>query len=287
MAGQDFDTPSDSRVLVREFERVIASTPVLEERLSLIARRVAEAVDAWECDLYEYSAETDTLTGTGFWALEITQADIDWMGTVFDLSDRPMYRAMLIDRQVHEDHVDDPGLPPYERDLMEQWDEKTALTVPLVFEDEVVGCLLLLEKREVRRFTAEEKSLVAELAVPAAIAVRNVRLYHEQEERTRRLAALLEASRTIASTVVVEDVLDLVAEKAAQALGSPECMIYEYDPEADALVSRTMYQRPGSSPAGFAEAMGTAYPLADYPTDREVLTSGGILIERADDPALP
>ncbi len=33
-----------------------------EDAPTVIARRVAEALDAWECDLYEYDPETRTLT---------------------------------------------------------------------------------------------------------------------------------------------------------------------------------------------------------------------------------
>ena len=276
-------SPSD---LGREFERVIASTLVLEERLTLIAQRICQALDVWECDLYEYSAERDTLTGTAFWAREITQADRDWVGTVADLADRPAYREILLERRIHEDRVDDPGLPPEERALMERWGEKTALSVPLVFGHDVIGCLLLLEKREVRHFDDGELLLIEELAVPAAIAIHNVRLYREQEERTRRLSSLLEASRAIASSVVLEDVLATVARTAGEALDTDQCLIYEYDKGIDAIVSRSLYDRSGATIEDYEDTLGSVYPLDEYPSDREVLERGEIVEEHLDDPDL-
>jgi len=278
---------TDPRELVREFERVIASTLVLEERLTLIAQRICEALDLWECDLYEYSAERDTLTGTAFWCRQITQADRDWVGTVFDLNTRPAYRQILLERRIHEDSVDDPGLPAEERALMQQWGEKTTLTVPLVFGDEVIGCLLLLEKRRLRHFDDGELGVVAELAVPAAIAIHNVRLYREQEERARRLASVLEASRAITSTLLLDDVLATVARTAADALGTGECLIYEYDRGLDAIISRSLYDRDGATLDDLEDAPGTVYPLAEYPTDRELLERGEIVEEHLDDPDLP
>ena len=277
---------TDPRELVREFERVIASTLVLEERLTLIAQRICEALDLWECDLYEYSAERDTLTGTAFWCRKVTQADRDWVGTVFDLTTRPAYRDILMERRIHEDNADDPALPPEERALMEQWGEKTTLTVPLVFGDEVIGCLLLLEKRRPRHFADGELLLVEELAVPAAIAIHNVRLYREQEERTRRLSSVLEASRAITSTLLLDDVLATVSRMAGEALDSDQCLIYEYDSGADAIISRSLYDRGGASWDEHQD-LGAAYPLVDYPTDRDLLEHGEIIEEHVGDPDLP
>jgi DNA gyrase inhibitor GyrI len=48
---------------------------------TVIVRRVAEALDAWECDLYEYHPESRTLTAAALWARELTDADLAWVGT--------------------------------------------------------------------------------------------------------------------------------------------------------------------------------------------------------------
>ena len=64
---------------------------------------------------------------------------------------------------------------------MEFWGEQSCLLVPLVFKDEVIGCLELIEKRRVRRFTAEEEQLAGTLAL-AAVAIQNARLYSRVEQ---------------------------------------------------------------------------------------------------------
>ena len=68
------------------------------------------------------------------------------------------------------------------------------------------------------------------------MAIHNARLYRQQEEQNRHLASLLDSSRALASTVVLEDVLALVCRKAAQALATGQCVIYEYDHARDAIV---------------------------------------------------
>ena len=264
--------------LVHEFATVISSSLMLEETLSLIAQRTAEAVDAWECDLYEYSPQTNTLTGTAFWSRDPRHADLEWVGTVVDLSARPAYGRILLDKQVVEDHVDDPEVPESESRLMAAWGEMTTIAVPLVFRGEAIGCLVIIEKRAVRHFTDDETALLKELAVPAAIAIHNARTYRSQEDRSRQLAALLEAGRAMTSSLLLDDVLDQVAESAAETLASPECLIYEFDAENDVMTARSFYTRPGHSTEGFDPELGRSYPLDEYPGERALL-SGGIAVE--------
>jgi len=288
MAGDRSQTSRERALeLAHEFGVSITSSLLLEETLALIAQRTGEAVDAWECDLYEYSPEKGRLTATAFWSRDPVDADVEWIGTVVDIADRPTYQTVIAGKRVVEDRLDDPALPSRERELMETWGEKTALTVPLVFRDEVIGCLVVLEKREVRSFTPQEVYILRELAVPAAIAIHNARMYRRQEDRTRHLSSLLDASRAITSSVVFEDVLDLVAENAAETLGSPECLIYEYDAPNDAVVARSFYARAGHVNPDFDPEIGTSFSLDDYPTDRFVLTGGTPIIERVSDEHLP
>ena len=50
-----------------------------------------------------------------------------------------------------------------------------------------------------RHFTDEDKEFLELLAVPAALAIHNARVFREQEERTRRLATLRDCGRAVAS----------------------------------------------------------------------------------------
>ena len=56
---------TDVFALASDVSLAIAASPDLDEMLSVIARRVAEALDVWECDIYEYRPETDALVAAG------------------------------------------------------------------------------------------------------------------------------------------------------------------------------------------------------------------------------
>ena len=53
----DLPRESDVFALASDVGLAIAARPDLDEMLSVIARRVAEALDVWECDIYEYLPE--------------------------------------------------------------------------------------------------------------------------------------------------------------------------------------------------------------------------------------
>ena len=80
-----------------------------------------------------------------------------------------------------ENRLDDPELPDVERRRMEFWNEQSCLLVPLVFKDEAIGCLELVEKRYARHFGTEERELAVTMAALAAVAIQNARLYGDVE----------------------------------------------------------------------------------------------------------
>jgi two-component sensor histidine kinase len=86
------------------------------------------------------------------------------------------------------------------------------------------------------------------------------------EERERHLRLLTETIAAVNSTLDLEEVLWLVAQKVADALGADACFVYLYDDRADELVLRATYgtaveemtrrpkMRPGEGITGSAAA---------------------------------
>ena len=135
------------------------------------------------------------MVATALWANEITEDDHPWLGSVYPIAERPSYQHLLAERTVQERQADDPRIPAADRATMERWGERSVLSVPLVFQDEVIGAMTLVEKRAPRRFTPDDLRLLELMAVPAAVAVHTVRMFRREAEQPPRLGALLNASR--------------------------------------------------------------------------------------------
>ncbi len=273
--GEAFALASDLRL-------AIAASPGLGEMLSVIARRVTETLGVSECDIYEYRPEAGALVATALWTAESDARDAEWLGSAFAVSGRPSYERLLAERTIRQHHVDDLETPAQDREIMERWGEKSVLSVPLLFQDAVIGALTLVEKRAPRRFTDDEVSLLELLAVPAAVAVNNARMFRREAEQSRRLGALLSASRVMTSTIDLDRLLATITRAAREALDTAECAINTYDAEAEELTVVSLDQRE-PEPEG-ERWIGRTYSLADFPADREILYGGRLVEERVSDP---
>jgi diguanylate cyclase (GGDEF)-like protein len=169
-------------------------------------------------------------------------------------------------------------------ETMEYWGERAAIWAPIVYGDQVLGMLELTEKERDRIFTEADERLVGQMAGIAAIALHNARLSRAAEERNRQLTALIGASRAMTSTLDLDELLEVVCRQAALALDAGSSYIYEYDPEADAMVWLAEHQRDPSH--SFEEPLGTVYPIEDLPQDLAVVRTRRPIEARLDDPEL-
>jgi diguanylate cyclase (GGDEF)-like protein len=274
----------DVPAIVSGVSLAITDSPDVHEMLTVVARRTAEALDVSECDVYEYRAETEDLVGVALWARELDDADRAWLGTVFPLAERPSFRRLVEERALREYRRDDPSLVVEDRTVMERWGEHSVVSLPLVFQDKVIGALSLVEKRGPRTFTADEMRLLELLAVPAAVAVQNARLLRREADQNRRLEALLTATRAMATATGLDELLDSIARTAREALDADECAIDTYDPDDDSITVRAFQSR--APKPDDVRHVGKSFSLAEYPADRTILLNGEIVEERASDPDL-
>jgi GAF domain-containing protein/anti-sigma regulatory factor (Ser/Thr protein kinase) len=112
----------------------------------------------------------------------------------------------------------------------------TFLAAPLRLQGEFIGNLAA-RRTEVRPFTPAQMKLLETFADQAVIAIENVRLFQELQERNRDLTEALEQQtatseilRVIASSPTdIQPVLDVVAEYAARLCDATDAVINRFD----------------------------------------------------------
>ena len=126
-------------------------------------------------------------------------------------------------------------LDPVYVDAVELGGVRTALAVPMLKDDELIGAFAVA-RREVRPFTDKQIELVKNFAAQAVIAIENTRLLNELRQRTDdlgrsvgELRALGEVSQAVNSTLDLQTVLATIVAKAVQLSGTEAGAIYVFD----------------------------------------------------------
>jgi GGDEF domain-containing protein len=162
---------------------------------------------------------------------------------------------------------------------MTRWGEKTWLSVPLVYGEEIIGMMILTETERERHFTADEVGMARVIGEQAAAALHNARLHRREEDQHRWLAALAEATRVIASRLDRRQLLKDVAHLAAQALLVYRAHVYEWDTRSEAF-------RPRAVAGADAKDAGAVAPEGVDGAVARRLREGELLVQSAADPGL-
>ncbi|MDX6469555.1 MAG: hypothetical protein QOF75_1358 [Gaiellaceae bacterium] len=140
------------------------------------------------------------------------------------------------------------------RDAARESGIDSALAVPLMVRDEVIGLLAVYPQRG-RRPTESEATLLAALAGQLAVAVQNARLHEEIAEKIRqretslaseraaskRLRALYEISRSFAQSLSLETTLEALAETAVGVLDVDAAVLRMPDERREQLLPRAIH----------------------------------------------
>src|SRR5207247_4666976 len=149
----------------------------------------------------------------------------------------PGNEAMLQRRTVHiPDVLAEADRLPDSGEIRQPRGIRTFLVTPLLREGTAIG-VINIRRTEVKPFTDKQVALLETFASQAVIAIENVQLFKELQDRNRQLTEALEQQtatseilRVIASSPTnIQPVLDVVAENAARLCEANDARIYRLD----------------------------------------------------------
>jgi signal transduction histidine kinase len=200
----------------------------------------------------------------------------------------PSGRAIMERRTIHVDDILDEfahGNYLEARALQQGSGFRTVLVVPLMREDAVIG-IITIRRLEMRPFTGKQIALLKTFADQAVIAIENVRLFTELQEKNRALTnahtrvtealeqqtATSEILRVISrSQTDVQPVFDTIVKSAVALCDGLFSTLFQFDGELLHILA-THNQTPEA-----LEALHRAYPARPTPA----LVAGRAILERA------
>ena len=190
-----------------------------------------------------------------------------------DIRHRPTARSVVaclsgrafLDRQtihVHDLAAEvDTEYPDVKARSADIWLRERFLSTPLTARRCCRSGLIVIRRNEVRPFTDKQIALLKTFADQAVIAIENVRLFQELQERTRELVesveemkALGEVGQAVSSSLDLETVLETIVARAVDLSGTDCGVIYEYDEAAQDFNLRASHRMEAEAVEGLRAA---------------------------------
>lgn len=154
---------------------------------------------------------------------------------------------------------------------------RSAITVPMFIQEQLIG-FLHLTSEELDFYSEEHAALLQTFAHQAAVAVQNARLYQEEKQRSRIIAALADIANEISTTPNLDDLLDHVAHRSLDLLKASHLAIFLVQNDnvtvkpvaARGTYSKQLLSHPlkvGEGITGSIIAAGKAEIINDTPAD--------------------
>lgn len=218
---------------LREIARALSAAWDLDTTLDLIARKTTEVMHVDSCTIYLLDPDSDTLrlrASTGLSRRALGRATLqvgEGMTGYAVQTNQPVYAA---------DAQEDPHFKQVLE--AEETSYRSLLAVPLVIEAQPIGALNV-QTLNTHQFSPDEIEVLSLVGDLAAGALAKAQLYDKQRRQIEELRALAQISEVVTSPQYLDDILDVVTEMAAQAMGAAVCSIFLLDEAGETLMLRS------------------------------------------------
>ncbi|HDQ73356.1 MAG TPA: GAF domain-containing protein, partial [Chloroflexi bacterium] len=117
---------------------------------------------------------------------------------------------------------------------------RSVLSVPLRWQEEIIGVLNIVDNVHVDTFSDQDVQLLVHFADQAAIAITNARLFQEERRHASLLAVVSQVARQVVSILDLEQILHETAQAIKQKFRYSNVLLCLLDTSCDELVIRAM-----------------------------------------------
>jgi two-component system, sensor histidine kinase PdtaS len=202
--------------LLTETIAAVNSTLDLEEVLSLVARKVADALATEACFVYLYDERSDELVLRATYGTsieEMTKRPRMRPGQGITGSAAAERAPVMIPAQAHLD----PRFKQFSNLPEDQYE--SILAVPILARERLAGALNV-RTLEPREFTQDEIDLLVAIADQVAQTIEHAQLYAQAQRRVAELEALAKISEAVSESLYLEESLEAIVKTTMEAVGA-------------------------------------------------------------------
>ncbi len=202
--------------LLTETIEAVNSTLDLDEVLSLVASKVAGALEADACFVYLYDERASELVLRATYGTrveEMTRTPRMRPGEGITGCAAEAREPITIAAEAHLDprFKAFPNLPEDEYESI--------LAVPILAREKLAGALNVRTRRP-REFTSSEIDLLLAIAAQVAQTIEHAKLYREAQRRVGELEALARISEAVSESLYLEESLEAIVKTTMDAVGA-------------------------------------------------------------------
>ncbi len=218
---------SDYLEVFQEVTRLINMVHDPQQVMDLVVRRLPELLEVDAATIRLLDAGTNSFVlgaAHGVSAEYLSRSTIDSSEVMATLRDgRPIARTDLEKDCDHDSCA-----------LISREGVKSAMSLPILFQDQVIGLMRLLTK-ERREFSPAEIAFAMSLAKQVGMAIANGRLFKDMENQVIFFRELREISRLVNSTLDLDRILTAIVDKLPGIMKVQGCTIRLKHPATNRL----------------------------------------------------
>ena len=179
--------------------------------------------------------------------------------------------------------LDDPRLGAEERRVMEEWDQRSLLAVPMQARGRTLGTVEITQAGRERAFTQDEVAIAEACARLTALAVDNALLFERQAARPGASSPCWRPARRSRPRWTSRTCCARSSGRPPRRWAAPRRSSSRTTPTP----TRSRCAPCTRSDPTVYEDLDKPYPLDEYPSDREALEAVDVIVETISDPGLP
>lgn len=136
------------------------------------------------------------------------------------------------------DDVNKAGFPPCYMELLEQFEAKAYLTVPIFYGDKLWGLLANYQHSETRKWEEFEVSAMEQIAVLLAVVMQQIQTLDQYQQQSQRMAKVVKQDRAVAKVIDkirqsldIESIFLTTTQEMRALLNTDRVAVYRLNPD--------------------------------------------------------